>query len=103
MGHTVEPITLDPAAPLLDIARILIFAGISSIPLKDLSICRSGCALVLGARTGALRPEYIGTVAGCITPHAGSVRELYLSMPCSPPTLTRPPMRLGTFLRRAVK
>jgi len=103
MGHTVEPITLDPAAPLLDIARILIFAGISSIPLKDLSIVDPVVRSFWERGRALSAAEYIGTVARMHNASRGIVRELLPFDALLTPTLTRPPMRLGTFFADAVK
>ncbi|HVA69181.1 MAG TPA: amidase [Candidatus Binataceae bacterium] len=38
MGHSVEPIKLDPAAALAETAQLLICAGLSSVPIKDLTL-----------------------------------------------------------------
>jgi hypothetical protein len=71
MGHVVEPITLDPAAPLLDIARKLICAGVSSIPLKDPSTVDPVVRSFWERGRAMSAPEYIGTVA-CTIVHAKS-------------------------------
>ncbi len=97
MGHTVEPVALDPAAPLLDIARTLIFAGISSIPLKDLSIVDPVVRSFWERGRALSAAEYIGAVARM---HNASRRMVGALLPYDAlltPTLTRPPMRLGTL------
>ena len=97
MGHTVESIALDPAAPLLALARTLICAGISSIPLKDLSIVDPVVRSFWERGRALSAAEYIGTVARMHNASRGIVRELLPYDALLTPTLTRPPMRLGTM------
>jgi amidase/aspartyl-tRNA(Asn)/glutamyl-tRNA(Gln) amidotransferase subunit A len=97
LGHTVEPIALDPAAPLLDIARTLICAGISSIPLKDLSIVDPVVRSFWERGRALSAAEYIGTLARMHNASRAVVRELSPYDALLTPTLTRPPMRLGTL------
>ena len=97
MGHAVEPITLDPAAPLLDIARKLICAGISSIPLKDLSTVDPVVRSFWERGRAMPASEYIGTVARMHNTSREVVRALLPYDALITPTLTRPPMRLGTM------
>jgi amidase len=63
MGHAVEPIGLDPAKPLLEIAQKLICAGISSIPLKDPSAVDPVVRSFWERGRAISASEYIGTVA----------------------------------------
>jgi amidase len=97
MGHTVEPIRLDPAAPLIDIARKLIFAGISSIPLKDLAIVDPVVRSFWERGRAMPASEYVGTVARMHNVSREIVRALLPYDALITPTLTRPPMRLGTM------
>ncbi|MEA2679968.1 MAG: amidase [Candidatus Binataceae bacterium] len=95
MGHVVEPITLDPAAPLLDIARKLICAGVSSIPLKDPSTVDPVVRSFWERGRAMSAPEYIGTVARMHNSSREIVRALMPYDALITPTLTSPPMRLG--------
>jgi len=97
MGHTVEPIALDPAAPLLDVARNLICAGISSIPLKDMSIVDPVVRSFWERGRALSAAEYIGSVSRMHNASRGIVRALMPYDALLTPTLTRPPMRLGTM------
>jgi amidase len=103
MGHTVEPITLDPAAPLLDIARKLICAGISSIPLKDLTVVDPVVRSFWERGREMTASEYIGTVARMHNTSREVIRALLPYDALLTPTLTRPPMRLGTMFADPAK
>ncbi len=103
MGHTVEPIALDPAASLLDVARNLICAGISSIPLKDLSVVDPVVRSFWERGRALSAAEYIGTVARMHNTSREIVRALLPYDALLSPTLTRPPMRLGTMFADAAK
>jgi amidase len=103
MGHTVEPITLDPAASLLDIARKLICAGISSIPLKDLSVVDPVVRSFWERGREMPASEYIGTVARMHNTSREVIRALLPYDALITPTLTRPPMRLGTMFADPAK
>jgi amidase len=103
IGHTVEPITLDPAAPLLDIARKLICAGISSIPLKDLSVADPVVRSFWERGREMPASEYIGTVARMHNTSREVIRALLPYDALLTPTLTRPPMRLGTMFADPAK
>jgi amidase len=103
MGHAVEPITLDPAAPLVDIARKLIFAGISSIPLKDLSVVDPVVRSFWERGRAMPASEYVGTVARMHNVSREVVRALLPYDALITPTLTRPPMRLGTMFADPAK
>ncbi len=96
MGHAVETITLDPAAPLIDIARKLIFAGISSIPLKDLSVVDPVVRSFWERGRAMPASEYIGTVARMHNTSREVVRALQPYDALLTPTLTGPPLRLGS-------
>ncbi len=103
MGHTVEPIALDPAASLLDVARNLTCAGISSIPLKDLSVVDPVVRSFWERGRALSAAEYIGTVARMHNTSREIVRALLPYDALLSPTLTRPPMRLGTMFADAAK
>ncbi len=103
MGHAVEPIALDPAAPLVDIARKLICAGISSIPLKDLSTVDPVVRSFWERGRAMPASEYIGTVARMHNTSREVIRALLPFDALITPTLTRPPMRLGTMFADPAK
>jgi amidase len=95
MGHTVEPIALDPAAALLDVTRKLIFAGIGSIPLKDLSIVDPVVRSLWERGRAISAAEYLGTISQMHNTAREIVRALLPYDALITPTLTSPPMRLG--------
>jgi amidase len=98
LGHTVEPLELDPAAPLLEVARTLIFAGVSSIPLRDISAVDPVVRSFWERGRALSAAEYIGAVARMHNASREIVRQLLPYDALLTPTLTRPPMRLGTML-----
>jgi amidase len=97
MGHRIEPLKVDPAALLKDLAQKLICAGISSIPLHDPDavdpIVR--VAWENGRRLSA--SEYIATVAKMHNVSRQIVQELSPYDALLTPTLPYPAVKLGTL------
>ncbi len=97
MGHYIEPLKLDPAALLKDIAQKLICAGISAIPLRDPDavdpVVRA--AWERGRRLSA--SEYIATVAKMHNVSRQVVQQLMPYDALLTPTLPYPAMKLGAL------
>ena len=97
MGHSVESIRLDPAAPLKDIAQKLICAGISSIPVKNPDQMDPVVRVSWehGRRMSA--SEYIATVAKMHNVSRRLIHELLPYDALLTPTLPRPAVALGSL------
>jgi Asp-tRNA(Asn)/Glu-tRNA(Gln) amidotransferase A subunit family amidase len=97
MGHSVEPITLDPGAMLGKFARVIVGASVSAlnIPNPDLLEPVVRASYEWGAKISAA--DYIRAVTGM---HNTSREIVHTLMPYDAllaPTLTRPAVRLGTL------
>jgi amidase len=97
MGHSVEPITLDPGAMLGKYARLIVGASVSAlnIPNPDLLEPVVRASYEWGAKISAA--DYIRAVTGM---HNTSREIVHTLMPYDAllaPTLTRPAVRLGTL------
>jgi amidase len=100
IGHRVEPIDLDPGAMLLDCARSLICVGIAAIPIAHLEwvdpVVRE--MHVHGRKLSAA--DYVNLVAVMHNIARAIVEQLDPYDALLMPTMTRPPMRNGTFPSR---
>jgi Asp-tRNA(Asn)/Glu-tRNA(Gln) amidotransferase A subunit family amidase len=97
MGHSVEPLTLDPGAMLGRFARVIVGASVSAlnIPNPDLLEPVVRASYDWGAKISAA--DYIRAVTGM---HNTSREIVHALMPYDAllaPTLTRPAVRLGTL------
>jgi Asp-tRNA(Asn)/Glu-tRNA(Gln) amidotransferase A subunit family amidase len=97
LGHTVETIKLDPGAALREVARKLIAAGVSSIPLKDTSLVDPAVLAMWQQGRQLSAAEYVNTVARMHNTSRELVRELLPFDALLTPTLTRPAVPLGSF------
>ena len=97
MGHSVEPIALDPGAMLGKYARVIVGASVSAlnIPNPDLLDPVARGSYEWGAKISAA--DYIRAVTGM---HNTSREIIHALMPYDAllaPTLTRPAVRIGTL------
>ena len=97
MGHSIEPITLDPGAMLGKFARVIVGASVSAlnIPNPDLLDPVVRGSYEWGAKISAA--DYIRAVTGM---HNTSREIIHTLMPYDAliaPTLTRPAVRIGTL------
>ncbi len=97
MGHSVEPITIDPAAMLGKFARVIVGASVSAlnIPNPDLLDPVVRGSFEWGAKISAA--DYIHAITGM---HNTSREIIHTLMPYDAliaPTLTRPAVRIGTL------
>jgi len=97
MGHSVEPIKIDPAESLLESATIIMCSGLSSIPVPDPNLMDP---VVRGFReygTKISAAEYIGAVMRMHNQSRHIIQSLSAYDALLTPTLTRPAMPLGTL------
>jgi amidase len=97
MGHSIEPITIDPGAMLGKFARVIVGASVSAlnIPNPDLLDPVVRGSYEWGAKISAA--DYIRAITGM---HNTSREIIHALMPYDAliaPTLTRPAMRIGTL------
>jgi amidase len=97
MGHAVEPIKLDPAAPLKEIAQKLISAGISTIPVKNPDLMDPVVRAAWDHGRGITAAEYIATVARMHNVSRQIVQELLPYDALITPTLPRPAVVIGSL------
>ncbi|MGH7923482.1 MAG: amidase [Candidatus Binatus sp.] len=97
MGHTIEPLTLDPGAMLGKYARVIVGASVSALNISNPElldpVARS--SYEWGKKISAA--DYIRAVTGM---HNTSREIIHALMPYDAilaPTLTRPAVRLGTL------
>jgi amidase len=97
MGHSIEPLTLDPGAMLGKYARVIVGASVSALNIPDLDLLEPVVrgSYEWGAKISAA--DYIRAIAGM---HNTSREVIHALMPYDAllaPTLTRPAVRLGTL------
>jgi Asp-tRNA(Asn)/Glu-tRNA(Gln) amidotransferase A subunit family amidase len=97
MGHSIEPLTLDPGAMLGKFARVIVGASVSAlnIPNPELLDPVVRGSYEWGAKISAA--DYIRAVTGM---HNTSREIIHALMPYDAliaPTLTRPAVRIGTL------
>ncbi|MBE3602607.1 amidase [bacterium] len=97
MGHAIEPIDLDPAAKLLDVARKLICAGISAVPLRDPAAVDPVVRSFWERGRAMSAADYIATLSKMHNLSREIVAALTPFDALVTPTLTRPPLKLGAM------
>jgi amidase len=97
LGHVIEPVKLDPAAMLKDIAQKLICAGISSIPVKNPELMDPVVRAAWERGRGMTAAEYISTVAQMHNVSRAIVQALLPYDALLTPTLPRPALELGSL------
>jgi amidase len=97
MGHSIEPLTLDPAAMLGKYARIIVGASVSAlnIPKPELLDPVVRGSFEWGARISAA--DYIRAVTGMHNTSREIIHELMPYDAMLAPTLTRPAVRIGSL------
>ncbi len=97
MGHTVEPIKIDPARWLLESTITIMCAGLASLPVPDPTLMDP---VVREFRDYGLKisaAEYLGAVMRMHNQSRDIVRSLVAYDALLTPTLTRPAVPLGTL------
>lgn len=97
MGHEVKPLRLDPAATLKEIARNLICAGISAVPLKHPELADPVVRAAWERGRAMSASEYIATVARMHNVSREIVRALSPYDALLTPTLPYPAVLLGSL------
>ncbi len=100
MGHSLEPIAIDPAARLVDTAGLIIAAGVSSTPLTNIEWVDPVVRQLYERGVKVSAAEYITNVAAMHNLSREIVQALMPYNALLTPTLTRPAMQLGTFPSR---
>ena len=97
MGHSIEPLTLDPAAMLGKFARVIVGASVASMNIPDPELLEPvvRASYEWGKKISAA--DYIRAVTGM---HNTSREIIHTLMPYDAllaPTLTRPAVRIGSL------
>jgi amidase/aspartyl-tRNA(Asn)/glutamyl-tRNA(Gln) amidotransferase subunit A len=100
LGHTIEPIKLDPGALLTKFARVIIAGAVASlqIPNPDLLDPIVRGAYDFGGRI--LAADYVRAIAGMHNTSREVVQALMPYDALLTPTLTRPAVRIGSMPSR---
>jgi Asp-tRNA(Asn)/Glu-tRNA(Gln) amidotransferase A subunit family amidase len=97
MGHSIEPIKLDPGAMLLDCARTLICVGIAAIPVTNLEWVDPVVRQMIERGLKVSAADYVNL---CVVMHNTAreiVERLDLFDALVTPTMTMPAMPNGAF------
>jgi Asp-tRNA(Asn)/Glu-tRNA(Gln) amidotransferase A subunit family amidase len=97
MGHTVEQVKLDPAALLMDVARVIIPAGIASVAVENVELMDPVVRETWEQGHDVKAADYINAVAQMHNISREIVQTLAPFDALITPTLTRPAVRLGTL------
>jgi Asp-tRNA(Asn)/Glu-tRNA(Gln) amidotransferase A subunit family amidase len=95
MGHSVEPVDIDPAKHLADYTRIAICAGIASVPIKDPEAMDPVVRHAWEAGKRLSATDYLGAVARIHNTSREIVRALAPYDATLAPTLPGPALKLG--------
>jgi amidase len=97
MGHTVEPIKIDPAAELVGSAQIIIAAGLASLPVANEELLDPVIAQTRAAGFRINAPDYINAVTQMHNLSRRIVQTLAPYDALLTPTLTRPAVLIGSL------
>jgi amidase len=95
MGHSVEPVDIDPAKRLIDYTRIAITAGIASVPIKDPDAMDPVVRRAWEAGKRLSATDYLGAVTRMHNVSREIVQTLAPYDATLAPTLPSPAVRLG--------
>jgi Asp-tRNA(Asn)/Glu-tRNA(Gln) amidotransferase A subunit family amidase len=95
MGHSVEPIDVDPAKRLVEYTRIAITAGIASVPIKDPDAMDPVVRRAWEAGKRLSATDYLGAVTRMHNVSREIVQTLAPYDATLAPTLPGPALRLG--------
>jgi len=101
MGHTVEPIALDPGAKLQKFAQVIVGASSAALNLPNLDLADPMVRGTYDFGAKITAADYIRAVTGM---HNTSREVIHALMPYDAllaPTLTRPAVRIGSLPSRA--
>jgi amidase len=97
MGHTVEQIELDPAAMLIDVAGVIMTAGIGSLPIANPELMDPLIRATWERGKNYSAAEYINAITQMHNISRTIMQTLAPYDALITPTLTRPAVRLGTL------
>jgi len=97
MGHTVEQVKLDPAALLIEVARVIITAGIASVAVEKVELMDPVVREIWEQGKSVNAADYINAVAQMHNISREIMQTLAPYDALITPTLTRPAVRLGTL------
>jgi len=97
LGHTVEPVTIDPGARLKDTVMTLILAGIGSTPVPNPELMDPVVRYAWEKGRKLSAHEYITTVGIMHNMARELVQQMDAYDAIISPTLTRPAVKLGTL------
>jgi amidase len=97
MGHTVEPVQLDPATLLAGVTAVIINSGVSSVPMPKPELMDPIVRMSWGQGKNIKAAEYLGAVSQMHNISREIIKTLAPYDALITPTLTRPAMRLGTM------
>jgi amidase len=100
MGHSIEPIDLDPGAMLLECARTLICVGIAAIPIENSATVDPVVREMYEHGRKVSAADYINLVAVMHNTARTIMQRLDAYDALVTPTMTKPAMRNGTFPSR---
>jgi amidase len=97
MGHSIEPLTLDPAAMLGKFARVIVGASVASTNIPDPELLEPvvRASYEWGKKISAA--DYIRAVTGMHNTSRGIIHTLMPYDALIAPTLTRPAVRIGSL------
>jgi amidase len=95
MGHSVEPVKLDPAALLLHHVKKIMCAGLSAIPVTDIELVDPVVRTMYERGLAMTAREYLTAVRMMHNKSREIVHRLGPYDALLTPTLTTPPMRVG--------
>jgi Asp-tRNA(Asn)/Glu-tRNA(Gln) amidotransferase A subunit family amidase len=95
MGHSVEPVDVDPAKRLADYTRIAICAGIASVPIKDPDAMDPVVRHAWEAGKRLSATDYLGAVTRMHNTSREIVQALAPYDATLAPTLPGPALKLG--------
>ena len=97
MGHSIEPLTLDPGAMLGKYARVIVGAAVSALNIPNPELLEPAVRGTYDWGGKISAADYIRAIAGM---HNTAREVIHALMPYDAllaPTLTRPAVRLGTL------
>jgi len=97
MGHSVEPIKLDPANLLLGVSGVIIPAGIASVPVENVELMDPVVRTTWEQGHNVKAADYINAIAQMHNICRDIMQKLAPYDALITPTLTGPAVRLGTL------
>jgi amidase len=97
MGHTVQPVKLDPGAELVGVAQIITAVGIATLPVTKPELLDPVIAQTRAAGLEIKAPDYVNAVTEMHNRARKIVQALAPYDALLTPTLTRPAVPIGSM------